>query len=612
MPPTTRTLKERRRDAGFTLPELLISVMLTGILATTMAGAFSIVLSQQKPTIDRLAESKDITFVQTWVPLDISSAVASTDPNVPTINDAPDADPTLAKQLPGTNVLTVLRADLTAGSEVRYYVSYRYLQVRDEWRIVRYEIRNAGTASEVVKEVGVAHQMPAPPPGWRAGIDKPTHAVEINARNQVILRPIGDDIQVNFKSGNNFSTGGAPLSRGLSLSNDSLYSQTDPKAPPSRCGASIAIVLDTSGSVPQSGGGEQAKTAAASFIDAFKGTPSQIATYGFDASAYRMYPANDTQPYASLLNDQSPEIAAARKRFTDLDNRDNNWNQSNPDAPTFDGIHWDQKGTGTNWEDGLFLPFRTDAGALRADTPELVVFITDGQPNKSRPGSSTNHVDNALKMAQADKKTGARVVGVIVGDEAKATNWNNYGTPTMTAKANGPLNLAKVVGPRVWDGSATVNTTTGAVTVVPGNAANADLFYGSFANLGGVLRSIMIAECGGTVTIQKKMSVDGTLTNLTDVPSTSVWTYTSEIGTRDLVRSATASITMDFPLGSATSKEVSITESGALTNTEYVGATCRSEGAPYPIKAVDLATQTITLDVRADSAINCTMISKAK
>ncbi len=609
-PATTR----RRRDAGFTLPELLISIMLMGIIATSLAGAFSVVLRQQKPTIDRIAESKDITFVQTWIPLDVASAVANPNPALPTMNTDPGFDPTTAKELPGTNVFTVLRSDISGATQTYYYVAYRYVQVGQEYQLRRYEIRGAGTGSQVIKQVGVAHELPAPPVGWREKIDAPTFAVEINARNQVVLRPIGDDITVNFKSDNNFTTGGSPLSRGLELPGDLSFRTSDPKAPPSRCGASIAVVFDTSGSVPQSSGGEDAKKAAVSFIDAFKGTPSQIAVYGFDAKAYRMYPTVAGQPYASLLDDTNPAIAAARSRILQIDNRDGNWNPSNPDAPTFDSVHWDQMGSGTNWEDALWMPFRTDVGAVRNDTPELVVLITDGQPNLSRPGSGTDHVLNAVNMANNGRLVGnARIVGVIVGSEGTTqSNWNNYGVPnTMSPKANGPKNLGRVVGNLVWNGSSTKNP-DGTWTVNAGNADAADLFYGSFANLGGVLRSIMIAECGGTVTIQKKLSVDGTLTNLTDVPQESVWTYGSpDIGTRDLVRAETASITFDFPLGSTVRKWVDITENGNLDQYEFLGATCKSGGVAVPVN-VDLSTQSISVEATADSAISCTMISKVK
>ena len=613
--PTSTTIRAgRRRDAGFTLPELLISIMLMGLLATSLAAAFSVVLRQQKPTIDRIAESKDITFVQTWVPLDVASAVVNPNPALPTMNVDPAFDPTMLKDLLGTNVFTVLRSDISGSTQSYYYVAYRYVQVGGEYQLRRYEIRGAGTGSQVIKQVGVAHELPAPPVGWREKIDAPTFAVEINARNQVVLRPIGDDITVNFKSDNEFTTGGSPLSRGQELPGDLAFRSSDPKAPPSRCGASIAVVFDTSGSVPASSGGEDAKKAAVSFIDAFKGTPSQLAVYGFDAQAYRMYPTVAGEPYASLLDDTNPAIAGARNRILAIDNRDGNWNPSNPDAPTFDGIKWDQMGSGTNWEDALWMPFRTDAGAIRNDTPELVVFITDGQPNKSRPGSSTNHVTNAVKMANSGRLNGnARIVGVIVGSEGTTqSNWTDFGVPDkMKPRANGPLNLGAVVGNLVWNGSSTKNG-DGTWTVNAGNADAADLFYGSFANLGGVLRSIMIAECGGTVTIQKKLSVDGTLTNLTDVPLDTVWTYGSpDIATRDLVRSETASITFDFPLGSIVRKWVDITENGDLDKYEFLGATCKNGGIPVPVN-IDLATQSISVEAIADSAISCTMISKVK
>ncbi|NND76217.1 MAG: VWA domain-containing protein [Ilumatobacter sp.] len=598
-------------DAGFALPELLVGIVMTGLLAGVIAGAFSVVLRQTRPTIDRIAESKDITFVQTWVPLDISSAVAPTGGG-PALDDDPAFDPTVtAPGLPGTNVFTLERADLSGGTETRYYVAYRYVNDGGDWQLRRYEIRNAGVVgSEEIKQVGVAHELPAPPPGWTEAVDKPEHAIEINSRNQVILRPIGDDVQINFDSGNSFSTGGAPLSRGLELPTDLSGGLTDPSAPASRCGSSIAVVFDTSGSVPASSGGVHAENAAVGFIDAFKGTPSQLAVYGFDAEAYRMYPTLDTDRYIPLLDDASADIAASRQRILDLDDRDGNWSQSNPDSPTVDGIHWDQMGSGTNWEDGLYLPFHTDAGVLRNDTPELVVLITDGNPNKSRVGSGSNHVFNAAEVADLGRATGARVVGVIVGNQAQAGNWNNYGQPNMSPKQNGPKNLGDVVGNNVWNGSVTTDPISGITTVDPGNAEAADLFYGSFDDLGHVLRSIVIAECGATVTIQKKLSVDGTLTNLTDMPLNTVWRYTTEVGARDLVRSETASITFDFTLESVFTKTVDIVEAGDIENYEFIGATCRSGGVDVPV-TIDTPTQSIAVDITADAAVSCVMISEA-
>ena len=69
----------RRRDPGFTLPEMLISVAISGILVVAIAMAFTTVLQTEASATSRLAESKDITFVQTWLPVDLSSAIASYD-----------------------------------------------------------------------------------------------------------------------------------------------------------------------------------------------------------------------------------------------------------------------------------------------------------------------------------------------------------------------------------------------------------------------------------------------------------------------------------------------------------------------------------------------------
>ncbi len=372
----------------------------------------------------------------------------------------------------------------------------------------------------------MAHELPAPPPGWREKVDPPTHAVEINSRNQVILRPIGDDIEVKFKSGNS----SAPVelrSGGLSLPGDLSGDDPDPKAPPSRCGSSIGIVFDTSGSVPQSGGGEQAKAPRRPRSS----TPSRghvaarlvrVRQPGVSQSpGYRFGPV-----CLAVRTIRAPTSAAARKRFMDLDNRDNNWNQSLPDSPTVDGIHWDQTGTGTNWEDALYLPFHTDAGALRNDTPELVVLITDG------------------RAQQEPSRVVHQPRGQRHGDGRQGT-WDGCPHRRGHRRQRGPSRQLEQLRPSDDDGEewwseeprrrrrrarlgrlGDEDPTTGKIDVVPGNAKAADLFYTTnFDTLGGVLRSIMIAECGGTVTIQKKLSVDGTLTNLTDVPSNTVWKY---------------------------------------------------------------------------------------
>ena len=340
-------------------------MMISGILIVSISMAFTTVLRTQAQATDRLAESKDITFVQTWLPVDLSSVLDtySTVSESELLASLAAFNPPMAYSatLPGVNVLTVIRPDLEAGAGSYYLVAYRYHEVDGKWQISRFEIRNPGTAAEVVKTVGVAHEIPAPPADWDPLTEKPTFAVEVTSRNQVILRPIGEDVTVNFESGNEFRTGGAGLSAENQLPTDYSGGFTDPSAPPSRCGGRVALVIDTSGSVPQNGGGIPTETAAVSFIDGFTGTPTTMSINGFDREAYGMIwdtsqPAGSVQrgssngtraPFVSLLN-PSPAVDTMKKRITDLDNLDGAWPGGgaaiNLRDPNGDRVMWDQIG----------------------------------------------------------------------------------------------------------------------------------------------------------------------------------------------------------------------------------------------------------------------------
>jgi prepilin-type N-terminal cleavage/methylation domain-containing protein len=614
--PTLHTTAERGRDAGFTLPELLIAMMISGILVVSISMAFTTILRTQGQATDRLAESKDITFVQTWLPVDLSSALNTfTQVDEAALKGELAAfTPPMAYNavLPGVNVLTVIRPDLEAGAGTYYLVAYRYHQAPDgTWQISRFEIRNPGSASEVVKTVGVAHEIPAPPPEWD-GTTPPTHAVEVTSRNQVILRPIGEDVTVNFESGNEFRTGGAGLSAENQLPTDYSGGFTDPSAPPSRCGGRIALVIDTSGSVPQNRGGIPTETAAVSFIEGFTGTPTTMSINGFDREAYGMVldpaqPAgtvarnssNGTRaPFVSLLNG-GPAVDAMKNRITALDNLDGAWPGGGASIsardPNGDRIMWDQIGSGTNWEDGLYiLSRRSDGTPYGVEQPSLVVFITDGQPTAVRTaGGGSSEVGNnpaknaAAVVANELRALGARTIGVMVGN-----------TATNNTAVN---NLRDVVGPIEWNGS--VN---GDGTINVGNAATADFFRGSFDSLGPILRSILIAECGGTLTVQKRIDEGGTLVN----PATGKWSYTTDLGVRELDRATTSSITFDYSFAAGeVTKTVQVVEA-PVAGYVWDRAQCTAGGNPVPSTPNADGSPGATVTVQADQAVSCLMISR--
>jgi prepilin-type N-terminal cleavage/methylation domain-containing protein len=605
-----------RRDAGFTLPELLIAIMISGILTVSISMAFTTVLRTQGQATDRLAESKDITFVQTWLPVDLSSALETyTQVDEATLlAELAAFNPPMAYNatLPGVNVMTVIRPDLESGSGTYYLVAYRYHQSADgSWQLSRFEIRNPGTASELVKTVGVAHEIPPPPPGWD-GTTPPVHAVEVTSRNQVILRPIGEDVTVNFESGNEFRTGGAGLSAENQLPTDYSGGLTDPSAPPSRCGGRVALVIDTSGSVPMNNGGIPTETAAVSFIEGFTGTPTTMSINGFDREAYGMAlnpsepvgtvarnSSNGTRaPFVSLLN-SGPAVDAMKARITALDNLDGAWPGGGANIslrdPNGDRIMWDQIGAGTNWEDGLYiLSRRSDGTPYGVEQPSLVVFITDGQPTairtasggSSEVGSSTAKAAAAV-VANDLRAQGARTIGVMVGN-----------TATNTTAVN---NLRDVVGPIEWNGS--VN---GDGTINVGNAATADYFRGSFASLGPILRSILIAECGGTLTVQKRIDNSGSLVN----PTSGKWSYTTDLGVRELDRATTSSITFDYSFAAGeVTKTVQIVEA-PVSGYVWDRAECTAGGNPITSSPNADGSAGATVTIQADQAVSCLMISR--
>ena len=557
-----------QRDRGMTLVELLITVTILGIIMTSLSAAMIVILRTERPIKDHLSESKDITFLQAWIPNDLASASSR--------NIDPLHQPSPRTTLPGTNVLTLNRADIsTSDVTTNYVVSYRYVQVGEEWQLQRYEIRNVGLTTQTLTKVGVAHQLAAPPATWNP-TQSPIHAVTVTSRNQVVLRPIGEDVQVTFGSGEEFTTGGAGLSSQDQLPTDYTGGIIDPSAPPTRCGGTVTVVLDTSSSIPSQGGATSLVNAALGFIDAFSGTPTYLRIVGFDISAYSYYPTTAGQ-YVNILN-PSTNLTAMR---TKVDNQD------------LSTARW---GSGTNWEDGLWQAFRTTSGTAFSQLPELVVFISDGEPNRNRTNApndgdarfNTSDLSRAVTAANYGRGTGARIVGILVGNDASTTNQGR---------------MKSVVGNVVWNGTGPTN---------PGNATAADFFLpansASFAQLGNVLRSISAAVCGGTVTVQKRIEQAGVLSE-----ATGTWSYTTDVGVRDLDTSQSSSATFDFTFPSGTTtRTVQITETPKSGYT-FVRAECSSAGTALPssrLQSPSDGSPGVIITLTPDEAISCLMVSR--
>ncbi len=142
-------------------------------------------------------------------------------------------------------------------------------------------------------------------------------------------------------------------------------------------------------------------------------------------------------------------------------------------------------------------------------------------------------------------------------------------------------------------------------TINVGNAATADFFKGEFESLGPILRSILIAECGGTLTVQKRVDT-GSLEN----PASGKWSYTTDLGVRELDRSKTSSITFDYSFGAGeVTKQVQIVEAPAAG---YVWdrAECSASGTPVTAVPNTDGSPGATVTIQADQAVSCLMISR--
>jgi hypothetical protein len=257
-------------------------------------------------------------------------------------------------------------------------------------------------------------------------------------------------------------------------------------------------------------------------------------------------------------------------------------------------------GNGTNWSSGLNIVFARDNNTLAGasygvDQADLIVFVTDGDPNVGRNAttgasvsmSSDAATTQAQSIANNGRSNGTEIIGVMVG-------------PSVPSSAS-VARLKRVVGPDEWTGRVNPDG-----TIEAGNAATADLFRGSFAQLGDVLRSILIAECGGTLTLQKRILVGGVLTT----PTTGSFTFDPGLGTRTLDTAETASVTFDYTFARGeVNKTVQVREVMS-DGRVFRGAQCSAGGVPIDSPLLTDGTAGVSVTVSVDKAVSCLMISE--
>ncbi|MBK6761959.1 MAG: VWA domain-containing protein [Micrococcales bacterium] len=173
----------------------------------------------------------------------------------------------------------------------------------------------------------------------------------------------------------------------------SPYNQsTDNPTLASQCGLDFGLVLDSSGSIGNTGIANL-KTAANAFVDSLVDTGSKVAVTSFST----------TSPGTGGTNLAPTALTSAN--LTTVKNSYNNLSSN--------GF--------TNWQDGLT---KMDAfGGWTSGAPDLMVFITDGNPNtigngpgnNASPDGSTTAVNPAITIANGMKTDGTKMFGIAVG-----------------------------------------------------------------------------------------------------------------------------------------------------------------------------------------------------
>lgn len=222
------------------------------------------------------------------------------------------------------------------------------------------------------------------------------------------------------------------------------------------CGLDIALVLDNSGSI---GGNLPAeKSAFNSFVNQLlPATPTYFSVTYFDGVA--------NYALSNFSNSQSSIISAISG------------------VPGSSGQ--------TNWEDALIKAGDTFDPRPGTDHPNLIIFASDGQPNRYGPNGSLgvggtvdlNALDAAVAQANIIKNSGTRIITLGIGGNVNQANMEAI--------------------------------------------SSADAYYSvsDFSQLAATLNTIAGQMCGSTVTATKIIDQDGNLQTVNDQTPGVAWQF---------------------------------------------------------------------------------------
>ena len=451
-----------------TLPELLISVVLTGILIASLAMSITVIYRQSDNTEGRVNNARSEQNVNIWMPADLASAesVDTTPEAVPCSGNCPPG-----VDVGGTNALMLTWTGTVpgpGGSSVPTLtkVSYRYVLVGTEYQMIRVECTSIDGAAPTCRVNTVLHDLDAPPVSvqYDVGHTRPTWIMVVsqaldpgdltgttpipsddptfkNKNGQRVIVTIngGGDVAGAGGGQNQISLSAGGTDRSTDLATNSVSFNQTLTAARSRCGGNFGMVVDTSGSIGSTNMGI-VRTAISSMIDTFAGTPVKLEMSQFSTIGKILGAAANGARYFDMLKDS--DVSDLKKYI-------------NGGTTSTGAVVAALSSNGsTNYEDALYRMFRNTDGTIQASLPSKVIFFTDGIPNFTRLGNggtagttalpaATSHPDDfGLAAATGSnysqvawnranriaREFGVQVdyIGVFVGDDTTASsNWTD-------------------------------------------------------------------------------------------------------------------------------------------------------------------------------------------
>jgi prepilin-type N-terminal cleavage/methylation domain-containing protein len=617
----------RRTDAGFTLIELMVSIVAIGAIAVVIAASVSVTLRQSSDTNGRVDSARWSQSLALVLPNDLTSAdpdlMSAPMPSARPSGCAASLNDDVTSCAFGSNALTMQWTD----GGITTTVSYRYGRPAGETDFVLTRVECVGsscTSRVILRDLDFPRDPSDttppldPDPSWAAGSPIPTSVVEVN------VPPGGDAPTVTFHVNGLPTPDGTERSSTVTVTAGGQPRSTLPPATlpvpnfvtaTSSCGGAVTLVVDESGSIGDGIEEIQVREGVESFVRAFEGTPTTLQVVTFNSG--------------SDVLDVSG--SSSWNRFFDLSNPSDVFELVG-DATLGSGGYLSQieSGGSTNWEAALYHTFYRNDGVpyitandASAPHPELVVMFTDGVPTVNVGTAMTvpvpYNVGSAASGAVSPRawwranviadefRDSTRFIGVLAGPAAGGNSTQlpaAWPTPIPNRVFLGDL-VKGSSDPASYDGSDYFNTVsydTGTNSWPPVGTAHV-LSTSDFGALGDGLAAIALESCGGTLTMQTRTAGGA--------PVSEEVTYT--LGAEQVTTSVIArAATFDVSLGALAEKAVEVVPVADALYTAQSWS-CRAGGADL-VQGSDWSLITpgnpadgISVKVRADRAASCTM-----